>query len=151
MDDESADDRDTERRGDDAPPLPADFSSLLAAAGLFCSASEAAVNGSLGRDDSACCPLFVCRLPMMGVCERSYVNSIVRPTRFTLDLGHERKINDKEIPGSSFLTKSSLSENEEVAESEPQPELGPLVDDGGATREEDLVTDSFKIFKASFQ
>ena len=76
MEDESADDSDTERRGDDAP-LPVAFSSLFAA--TFISASVLDVNGSLGRDDSAAGP--VCRRPIMGVCDRSYVNSIVRPIR----------------------------------------------------------------------
>ena len=74
MEDESADDSETERIGDDAP-LPVAFSSLLAA--TFVSASVADVNGSFGRDDSAAGP--ACRRPIIGVCDRSYVNSMVRP------------------------------------------------------------------------
>ena len=54
------------------------------------------------------------------------------------------------IPGSSFFKKSSESENEEAAESEPQP-LVEALEEGGATRDEDRVTASFNIFKASFQ
>ena len=54
------------------------------------------------------------------------------------------------IPGSSFFKKSSESENEEAAESEPQPLVEPL-DEGGATRDDDRVTANFNIFKASFQ
>ena len=66
MEDESADDSETERLGDDAP-LPVAFSSLLAA--TFVSASVADVNGSFGRADSAAGP--ACRRPIIGVCDRS--------------------------------------------------------------------------------
>ena len=54
-------------------------------------------------------------------------------------------------PGSSFLTNNSESEKEEALESEPQPLVGPLEDEGGATSEEDRVTANLRIFKASFQ
>ena len=73
MEDESADDSETERRGDVAP-LPV-VSYLLAAP--LVSASEADVNGSFGRGDLAAGP--ACRRPIIGVCDRSYVNSMVRP------------------------------------------------------------------------
>ena len=61
MDVESADDKETDRLGDDAPLL-LDFSSLFGAV-LLASASLAAVNGSLGRETS---PAFACLRPMMG-------------------------------------------------------------------------------------
>ncbi len=54
-------------------------------------------------------------------------------------------------PGSSFLTNNSESEKDDALESEPQPLDGPLADEGGATSEEDRVTASLRIFKASFQ
>lgn len=73
MEEESADERETDRRGEDAP-LPVVFSSLLAA--TLASASLADVKGSFGLD-SLIGP--VCLRPMIGVCDRSYVNSIVRP------------------------------------------------------------------------
>lgn len=66
MDEESADERDTDRLGDDAP-LPLDFSSLFSAA-LLASASLAAVNGSFGRETS---PVFACLRPIIGVCDKS--------------------------------------------------------------------------------
>ena len=55
------------------------------------------------------------------------------------------------LPGSSFLTNNSESENEEALESDPQPLDGPLADDGGATSEEERVTANFSILRASFQ
>jgi len=69
IEDESADESETERLGDDAPPLAADFSSLVAFAVLL-SLSAAAVNGSLGRL-SPTVPPAACRRPIIGVCDKS--------------------------------------------------------------------------------
>lgn len=146
MEEESADESETERRGDDAP-LPVPFSSLLAE--TLVSASLADVNGSFGRYDSAVGP--ACRRPMIGVCDRSYVNSMVRPVVMVCLSIKFRQNMLICLPGSSFLTNNSESEKEEALESDPQPLDGPLADDGGATSEEERVTANFSILRASFQ
>jgi len=61
-----------------------------------------------------------------------------------------RRENINFVPGSSFFKKSSESEKEEAAESEPHPLVEPL-EEGGATRDEDRVTANFNILRASFQ
>ena len=49
------------------------------------------------------------------------------------------------------MTNNSESEKQEALESEPQPLVGPLEDEGGAISEEDRVTANLRILKASFQ
>lgn len=55
------------------------------------------------------------------------------------------------LPGNSFLVNISVSVKLGWGEVSEGSQEGPCTDVGGATRVEDLVTTSFRIFRDSFQ
>ena len=97
----------------------------------------------------------ICLRPITGVCDKSKVNSMVRPVQKKDGFGILDKfrrvylVNFLYLPGSSFLKYISASAKLEAEVVSQWKLMAPV--DGGATKVELRVTANFKIFKDSFQ